>query len=153
MSTAFKSKLDAWLSTVIEAGWLAALVIAPLFFNVFSSRVFEPDKISLIRTIALIMTIAWLTKFANSGDLWLPIGLHLSWNWILPVFGVNLSGFTMRLTGYSMQWKMGDIWSGGAYGPEGGILTSLALVALAFYLWKAPIHGQSAFLLRSREED
>ena len=69
---AFKSKLDAWLSTVIEAGWLAALVIAPLFFNVFSSRVFEPDKISLIRTIALIMTIAWLTKFANSGDLWLP---------------------------------------------------------------------------------
>ncbi|MFN2203234.1 MAG: tetratricopeptide repeat protein [Caldilineaceae bacterium] len=69
---AFKSKLDAWLSAVIEAGWLAALVLAPLFFNVFSSRVFEPDKISLIRTIALIMAVAWLTKLANSGALWLP---------------------------------------------------------------------------------
>lgn len=68
----YKSKLDAWLSMVIEAGWLAALVITPLFFNVFSSRVFEPDKISLLRSIALIMLVAWLTKFANSGQLWLP---------------------------------------------------------------------------------
>ncbi len=68
----FKSKLDAWLSATIEAGWLAALVLAPLFFNVFSSRVFEPDKISLIRTIAIVMGVAWLVKFANSSKLWLP---------------------------------------------------------------------------------
>jgi hypothetical protein len=41
-----KTKLDHWCEAVIEAGWLAALVVAPMFFNVFSSRVFEPDKIS-----------------------------------------------------------------------------------------------------------
>jgi tetratricopeptide (TPR) repeat protein len=67
-----KTKLDAWLNGVIEAGWLAALVVAPLFFNVFSSRVFEPDKISLIRTIALIMLLAWLVKLANGGPAWMP---------------------------------------------------------------------------------
>src|SRR5204862_2013699 len=67
-----KTKLDAWLNGVIEAGWLAALVLAPLFFNVFSSRVFEPDKISLIRSIALIMILAWLVKLANGGQPWLP---------------------------------------------------------------------------------
>lgn len=67
-----KTKLDAWLNAVIEAGWLAALVIAPLFFNVFSSRVFEPDKISLVRSIALIMLLAWLVKLANGGEAWLP---------------------------------------------------------------------------------
>jgi tetratricopeptide (TPR) repeat protein len=70
-----KTKLDAWLNGVIEAGWLAALIIAPLFFNVFSSRVFEPDKISLLRTIALIMLLAWLIKLLNGGS---PVGVPWS---------------------------------------------------------------------------
>ena len=68
---ASKTKLDAWLNGAIEAGWLAALIIAPLFFNVFSSRVFEPDKISLLRSIALIMLLAWLIKVLNGGS---PLG-------------------------------------------------------------------------------
>jgi tetratricopeptide (TPR) repeat protein len=67
-----RTKLDAWTEALIEAGWLAALTVAPLFFNVFSSRVFEPDKISLIRTIALVMLVAWIVRAVDSGRLWLP---------------------------------------------------------------------------------
>ncbi len=67
-----KTKLDYWCEGAIEAGWLAALVVAPMFFNVFSSRVFEPDKISLVRTIALMMLLAFVIKVANGGYLWLP---------------------------------------------------------------------------------
>ncbi len=66
------TRLDRWSESVIETGWLAALVTAPLFFNVFSSRVFEPDKISLIRSIALIMLLAWLVKVVDGGRLWRP---------------------------------------------------------------------------------
>ncbi len=67
-----RSKLDRWCDAVLEAGWLAAVVVAPLFFNVFSSRVFEPDKISLIRTLALTMAVVWVVKVANGGFAWLP---------------------------------------------------------------------------------
>jgi tetratricopeptide (TPR) repeat protein len=67
-----KTKVDAWCEALIEAGWLAALVVAPMFFNVFSSRVFEPDKISLVRSIALVMLLGWLIKLANGGAAWLP---------------------------------------------------------------------------------
>ena len=67
-----RTKLDQWCDSVLEAGWLAALVVAPLFFNVFSSRVFEPDKISLVRSIALAMIGVWLVKIANGGYAWLP---------------------------------------------------------------------------------
>ena len=67
-----KSRLDQWCDAVLEAGWLAALVVAPMFFNVFSSRVFEPDKISLVRTIALTMIVVWLVKVVNGGYSWLP---------------------------------------------------------------------------------
>lgn len=88
----------------------------------------------------------------RSGDLWLPIGLHLGWNWALPLFGVNLSGFTIGVTGYVMHWKVGPVWSGGEYGPEGGILTTVVLVALSIYLWKAPARRQTALLLRSLQE-
>lgn len=67
-----KSKIQSWCESIIEAGWLAALIVAPLFFNVYSSRVFEPDKISLIRSIALVMLFAYLVKLADGGMAWLP---------------------------------------------------------------------------------
>ena len=102
--------------------------------------------------VALVNTVLWGVvlgyAFIVSGDLWLPIGLHFGWNWTLPLLGVNLSGFTMVFTGYSMHWKIGALWSGGEYGPEGGLLTSFVAVLLLFYLHKAPIQHQDAFLLR-----
>jgi O-antigen ligase/tetratricopeptide (TPR) repeat protein len=46
---------------------LAAAVIVPLFFNVYTSRVFEPDKISQLRSLVMIMTVAWLVKLLEGG--------------------------------------------------------------------------------------
>jgi len=59
------SKLSRWCDGMIEAGWLAALIITPLFFNIHSSRVFEPDKLTLMRSIAVFMAAAWLVKFVD----------------------------------------------------------------------------------------
>jgi CAAX protease family protein len=102
--------------------------------------------------LALLNTVLWGIvlgyAFIVSGDLWLPVGLHFGWNWVLPLLGANLSGFTMGVTGYVLQWKIGEPWSGGEYGPEGGWLTTVVVVALFFYLRKAPIGHQDAFLLR-----
>ena len=61
------TRLSRLCEAVIEAGWLAVLIVVPLFFNVHSSRVFEPDKISLMRSIALLMAVAWLVKIINDG--------------------------------------------------------------------------------------
>jgi uncharacterized protein len=101
--------------------------------------------------LALLNTTLWGVvlgyAFIRSGDLWLPIGLHFGWNFTLPLFGVGLSGFTMGVTGFVVRWKIGDLWSGGAYGPEGGLLTSAIVVALFFYLRSVPVEHQDAFLL------
>src|SRR5205814_2129095 len=50
---------------------LAAVVFTPLYFNVYSSRVFEPDKISMLRNIVLLMVLAWLIKLSE--QLWLRL--------------------------------------------------------------------------------
>jgi uncharacterized protein len=73
----------------------------------------------------------------RTGSLWLPIGLHFGWNFTLPLFGENVSGFTMGVTGYSLHWRTGDLWSGGAYGPEASILTTGIVIALFFVIQRA----------------
>ena len=85
-------------------------------------------------------TIAWgiLLGFTvwRTGALWLPIGLHFGWNVALPLLGSNLSGFTMGVTGYTLTWNAGVLWSGGSYGVEGSVLTTGIVVALFFALKK-----------------
>jgi tetratricopeptide (TPR) repeat protein len=56
------SKLSVFCDRVLEMGWLLAVIITPLFFNVYSSRVFEPDKLTTLRTVAVIMAAIWLVK-------------------------------------------------------------------------------------------
>jgi hypothetical protein len=82
--------------------------------------------------------------YMRSRDLWLPMGLHFGWNLTLPLLGANLSGITIfkEITGYEMAWRAGRLWSGGDYGPEASVLTSVALVPLFVFLWKAPIRRQ-----------
>lgn len=59
------SKLSRWCDGLIEVGWLAAVLAIPLFFNIHSERVFEPDKLTLLRSIALVMVGAWVVKFVD----------------------------------------------------------------------------------------
>ena len=80
--------------------------------------------------------------YLRSRDLWLPIGLHFGWNFTLPLFGVNISGLRIRVTGYELSWTAGKLWSGGDYGPEASILTCGVLFLLFAYVWKAPVRRQ-----------
>jgi len=89
-------------------------------------------------TLGIVNTVAWgiLLGYAvwRTGALWLPIGLHFGWNVTLPLLGSNLSGFTMGVTGYTLEWNVGVLWSGGGYGVEGSLLTTGAVVVLFFAL-------------------
>jgi tetratricopeptide (TPR) repeat protein len=69
-----QTKLSLFCDKVIEAGWLAALILVPVFFNIYSARTFEPDKLTLMRSIALVMVLAWLIKVAETGVGWIESG-------------------------------------------------------------------------------
>ena len=61
------TKLSVFCDKIIEAGWLTVIIVVPLFFDVYSSRVFEPDKLTLLRSITLIMAAAWVVKVVEKG--------------------------------------------------------------------------------------
>jgi membrane protease YdiL (CAAX protease family) len=103
------------------------------------------SNLGLVNTAGFGMLFGY--AFWRSRDLWLPFGLHFGWNFTLPFFGTSLSGVKMGVTGYELQWKAGELWSGGEYGPEASISTSIVLLALLVFLWKAPIRSQPNLLL------
>ncbi len=90
--------------------------------------------------------------FLRSRDLWLPIGMHFGWNAVLPLFGVNLSGLTIEVTRYFYKWDLTPLWSGGAYGPEGGLLTTIFAAILFFALHRMPVRPQLAAIAKSLNE-
>lgn len=61
------TKLSRYAEGVMEAAWLAAVMLVPLFFNIYSSRIFEPDKLTLLRSLALVILVAWLVKLIEEG--------------------------------------------------------------------------------------
>ena len=83
----------------------------------------------------------------RSRDLWLPAGIHFAWNTVLPFLGVGLSGLTIKVTGYELVWNTGDLWSGGKYGPEASLLTSVVIVLLLAAIWVAPVVPGTAYLV------
>lgn len=61
------TKLSRYCEGIMEAAWLAAVLVVPIFFNIYSSRIFEPDKIALLRSLALIILASWLVKIIEVG--------------------------------------------------------------------------------------
>ncbi len=57
-----ETTLSRWCGWAIEAGWLLALTLVPIYFNLYSARHFEPDKVTTLRSIVLVMAAAALIR-------------------------------------------------------------------------------------------
>ena len=72
--------------------------------------------------------------------LWLAIGVHAAWNFVEGgVFGIPVSGYA--IPGWLRSTLTGEEWlTGGAFGPEGSLVTlavtSAASAALLVVAWR-----------------
>ncbi|NOK57475.1 MAG: tetratricopeptide repeat protein [Chloroflexi bacterium AL-W] len=65
-----QTAIARWCERIVEGGWLLAVVFIPSYFNLLSSRHFEPDKSTSLRAIVLVMAAAaiirWLEGLNNA---------------------------------------------------------------------------------------
>ena len=125
-----------------KIGPFATILPASVIFGLAHSSNPHSSGIGVVNTVLWGIVLGY--GFLRSRDLWLPIGLHYGWNLILPLFGVNLSGLTIEVTRYYYRWDLLPLWSGGDYGPEGGLLATVFVTGLFFALLKAPVRAQRA---------
>jgi len=127
---------------VEKLGPFATVLPAGVVFGLAHSANPNASRLGVLNTMLWGILLGF--AFLRSHDLWLPIGLHFGWNAVLPLFGVNLSGLTIEVTRYFYRWDLAPVWSGGPYGPEGGLLASLFVVILFVILARAPVKPQRA---------
>jgi len=115
---------------VRQLGAFATILPAAVIFGVGHMSNRNATALGVTNTVLLGIVLGFACY--RTGALWMPIGIHFGWNVMLPLAGANLSGFTMRVTGYALHPNAGGLLSGGAYGPEGSVVTTAAAIAL---LW------------------
>ncbi len=86
--------------------------------------------------------------YVLTGELAIPIGVHVTWNFFQgAVFGFPVSGLRIGgATFLSLDQGGPDLWTGGAFGPEGGLIGPGAMAAgiLLTALWVRLRRGEVA---------
>ncbi|HYK22520.1 MAG TPA: CPBP family intramembrane glutamic endopeptidase [Pyrinomonadaceae bacterium] len=126
------------LQTMARAGlaWVGVLLTLLLFGLAHEDN---PNVVPLVTFTNTALAGLWLAvAYLRTRSLWLPLGVHWSWNWALGwFFGLPVSG--MRLGSHPLlkASDAGPFWlTGGSYGIEGGVACTISLALFTFFLWR-----------------
>jgi len=129
-----------------ETAILLACLLSSAFFGFLHTA--NPNA-NLFSTLNICLAGIFLaTGFLLTGELAIPIGLHISWNFFQGnVFGFPVSGADFRSATLIQIQQSGPDWiTGGAFGPEGGILgiisNLLGILLIIFWVKKRTGHAR-----------
>ena len=97
----------------------------------------DTPNINFLATLNLFLAgIVLGIYYIHKSNLWLPIGMHLTWNFFQgPVFGFEVSGIEAESI-INQSVSGSDLLTGGAFGFEGSLLCTFAIVLMILYLDK-----------------
>jgi len=113
-------------------GRKGAIILAALFTAVIFGlgHAANPDA-GTVSTLALMLAgILYATAYVLTGELAIPIGYHIAWNFFQgAVFGFPVSGYALDTSFIATDVTGSELWTGGGFGPEAGLLGMLARAA------------------------
>lgn len=127
------------LQTLTRAhlAWLGVFLTSVPFA---AAHLYNPHVVRGVTFVNTALAGVWLAiAYLRTRSLWLPLGLHWSWNWAMgSVLGLPVSGIDklapaplLRATDAGPAWL-----TGGAYGPEGGAVCTVALLVSIAFVWR-----------------
>lgn len=109
------------------------ILISALFFGIV--HMFNEGSTILSTISAFMGGIMYAFAFIKTEKLWLPIGIHFSWNFFQGfVYGFPVSGFVIEGL-FRVNISGCEFWTGGEYGPEGGLTGIFARFVVIFTIW------------------
>lgn len=106
-----------------------AIIISSALFGLGHAG--NPNVTWLALTNILLAGIMLALPFVITGRLSLSIGLHFSWNFAQGgIFGFHVSGLDVRNSLIGIQQSGPDWWTGGVFGPEGGIIGVMGMLLI-----------------------
>jgi membrane protease YdiL (CAAX protease family) len=119
---------------------LGALIVTSGAFAALHSGNKGANEYTIANTFlagcALGMILAWRR------NLWAAVGAHFGWNLATILFGLNVSGIVVPLMPFKLTWSIDPIWTGGNYGPEGGLICTILLSLLLLGLIRLYYHRE-----------
>jgi len=121
------------------AGWfgkpgaiLAASILSSIVFGYLHISNPNADWLSVFN-IFLAGTFLLGFGYLLTGELAIPIGVHITWNFFQGnVFGFPVSGIDFQPAAFLHIQQAGpELWTGGAFGPEGGLIGVAAILLSA----------------------
>lgn len=117
-----------------EWGTLAALLASSFLFALLHglNPHFTPLALVGIALAGMFMAYGYLL----TGSLWLPIAFHFAWNFAQgPLFSFPVSGLASEGLLLLERGDSPSFITGGAFGPEGGVLGVIAILLGLLLLW------------------
>lgn len=113
--------------------WLS-IVLSSIMF---SAMHFLNPNVKVLGLVNIVLVgVLFGYMFVKTKNLWMPIGYHLTWNY----FQGNIFGFAVSGTDphgiYTISTVKDNILTGGAFGPEAGILTTIVIVLGVLIVWR-----------------
>ncbi|MGV3466021.1 MAG: CPBP family intramembrane glutamic endopeptidase [Heyndrickxia sp.] len=102
---------------------------------IFSCAHILNENVKLLGLINIVLIgLLFAYMFLKTNRLWMPVGYHLTWNFFQGnVWGFQVSGTTTKSV---LQPEIQDsILTGGSFGPEAGLLTTIVII-VGFFITK-----------------
>ena len=136
-----------------KLAWLGVLLTSVPFGI---AHLDNPNVIPAVTFTNTAIAGVWLAvAYLRTRSLWLAQGVHWAWNFALGgFFGLPISGLQLVSHPLLRAEDTGPQWlTGGAYGIEGGVACTIAVILVTLFLWRTSLVSATPELLKMTSEE